>query len=160
MKKLSLFFTLFLLFLNQSVSASDWRHKADSSTKLNNLIQVMPGASVVMQQMGERFRNLYWAAKLEKWEFAEYQIEEMDGLIQTLIITRPKRSKTATKFMQTAFTLFPAALKEKNWQRFSTAFENMRNKCMTCHVENKHAFVTLPRQPRMGNSPVLESLAQ
>lgn len=157
MKKPSLFFTLFLLFLNQSVSASDWRHKADSSNKLNNLIEVMPGASVIMLQMGERYRNLYWAAKQGKWKFAEYQIEEMDDLIQTLTITRPKRAKTATKFMQTAFTLFPAALKEKNWQRFSTAFENMHNKCMTCHAENNHAFVTLPKQPRMGNSPVLES---
>ncbi len=157
MKKNSSFFILFLLFLNQTVSAADWRHKADSSNKLNNLIQVMPGASVIMQQMGERYRNLYWAAKQGKWEFAEYQIEEMQDLIETLTITRPKRAKTATKFMQTAFTLFPAALKEKNWQRFSTAFENMQKQCMICHVANDHAFIVLPEQPRMGNSPVLDS---
>jgi len=158
MKKFTALFTLGLLFFSPLTLASDWRQTAKPNDKINNLIQVMPGASVVMQQMGERFRNLYWAAKLGKWEFAEYQIEEMDDLIQTLIITRPKRAKTATKFMQAAFTLYPAALKEKNWQRFSTAFENMRNKCMTCHVENKHAFITLPKEPRMGNSPVLESM--
>ncbi len=157
MKKTSLFFILFLLFLNQTVSASDWRHKADSSNKLNNLIQVMPGASVIMLQMGERYRNLYWAAKQGKWKFAEYQIEEMQDLIQMLMITRPKRAKTATKFMQTAFTLFPAALKEKNWQQFSAAFENMQKQCMICHVANDHAFIVLPEQPRMGSSPVLNS---
>jgi hypothetical protein len=157
MKKLITLLPLVLLSFSHPVMAADWRQTAEPTDKINKLIQVMPGASVIMQQMGERYRNLYWAAKQGQWEFAEYQIEEMDDLIQTLMITRPKRAKTANKFMQTAFKLYPAALKENDWQRFNVAFENMRQQCMTCHVENKHSFIVLPQQPRKGNSVVLET---
>ncbi len=160
MKKHSLLLPIILLFLNQSVSASDWRQAAKSNDKINNLVQVMPGASTLMLQMEERYRNLYWSAKQKKWEFAEYQIEEMQDLIQTLMITRPKRKKTALKFFQTAFKHFPVALKKQNWSYFENSFEYMRKQCMTCHVENDHAFIVLPKQPRIGNSLVLESQTQ
>lgn len=113
-----------------------------------------------MLQMGDRYRNLYWAAKQKKWEFAEYQIEEMQDLIETLMITRPKRKKTANKFLQTAFKLYPVALKKRDWLYFKNSFENMRKQCMICHVENDHAFIVLPKHPRKGNSLVLESLTQ
>lgn len=157
MKSYILAASLILFSINQPVTASDWRNTAAPNEKLNNLVEVMPGASVIMLQMGERYRNLYWAAKQEKWEFAEYQIEEMQDLVQTLMITRPKRKKTAQIFIQTAFKQFPVALKKRNWSDFKNSFENMRMQCMTCHVENDHAFIVIPKQPRIGNSLVLES---
>lgn len=157
MKKLIPLLSISLLFCINSVAAADWRDTANTNDKINNLIQVMPGASVIMQQMGERYRNLYWAAKQGKWKFAEYQIEEMQDLVETLTITRPKRAKTANKFMQSAFKLFPAAIEEQSGNKFNHAFANMKKQCMICHVDNNHAFIVLPDHPRKGNSPVLES---
>lgn len=157
MKKSITVFCFTLLFFSHTVSAKDWRVTAKQDEKINNLIEVMPGASVIMLQMGERFRNLYWAGKQGKWDFAEYQVEEMQDLIQALMITRPKRAATAKNFQQSAFTLFPAAFEEKKWSKFSHAFENMRSKCMVCHIENKHAFIVLPAKPRLGSSPVLDT---
>ena len=156
MKKTIALFCFSLFFISNALAAKDWRTTASQHEKINNLVEVMPGASVIMLQMGERFRNLYWAGKQGKWDFAEYQVEEMQDLIQALMITRPKRAATAKTFEQSAFTLFPAAFEEKKWNKFSNAFENMRSKCMICHVENKHAFIVLPANPRMGNSPVLD----
>jgi hypothetical protein len=51
-----------------------------------------------MIEMGERYKNLYWAAKLSKWEFAQYQVEEMASLLERLQLTRPKRAATAQQF--------------------------------------------------------------
>ena len=160
MKKLIIILSLGLLSISHSVTAADWRNTASANDKINNLIQVMPGASVIMLQMGERYRNLYWAGKQGKWKFAEYQIEEMQDLIQALMITRPKRAKTANKFMLTAFNLFPEAIEKQSWQKFSVAFKNMHKQCMICHIENNHSFIVLPIKPRMGNSPVLETSSQ
>ena len=157
MKKYIAILFITLMSTNNPVTADDWRSSAKNDEKLNKLIKVMPGASVIMQQMGERYRNLYWAAKQGKWKFAEYQIEEMQDLVETLTITRPKRAKTANKFMQSAFKLYPAAIKEQSWDKFSHAFANMKKQCMICHVENNHAFIVLPDHPRKGNSPVLEA---
>jgi hypothetical protein len=124
------------------------------TTTLEQLAKVMPGASVIMLQMGERYKNLYWAAKQGKWEFAEYQTEEMEDLLQTLKITRPARAKTADEFLHAVFPMISKAAASRDWQRFEHAFESMRHQCMACHEKNDHAFVTLPI-PKSANSPVL-----
>lgn len=134
----------------------DWRKTAPKGKKIENLIKVMPGASNLMLQMGERYRNLYWAGKQGKWEFAAYQIEEMQDLIETLIITRPKRGATAKEFLASAFTEFPKAIETRDSQRFTAAFEHMRAQCMVCHSKNEHSFIVLSPQPQKGNSPVLD----
>lgn len=157
MKKQYLY--ILILFFTQTFAvaeAADWRKTASDKQKLDNVVKVIPGASNIMLQMGERYKNIYWAVKQEKWKFAEYQIEEMEELIKTLIITRPKRAATARQFLKDAFSEYPQAFKNKDWQSFSKAFENMRQRCMQCHVQNKHAFITLNKKPAKGNSPVLD----
>lgn len=134
----------------------DWRKTGSDREKIDNLVEVVPGASNIMLQMGERYRNLYWAGKQGKWQFAEYQIEEMDDLINTLMITRPKRAATAKEFLDTGFSKFPDAIASKDWKQFSAAFTHLRQSCMTCHGKNDHAFITLPAAPRKGNSPVID----
>ncbi len=154
------FLYLVMIFIMQAWStaqASDWRKTGSNELKLDNVVKVMPGASTIMLQMGERYKNLYWAAKQEKWTFAEYQVEEMESLLITLMITRPKRASTTKHFLNDAFDLFPAAIKNKRWQQFTVAFEHMRKRCMTCHEQNKHEFIVLPAKPSRGNSLVLDA---
>jgi len=134
----------------------DWRQTASSDEKVKNLTKVMPGASTLMLQMGERYRNMYWAGKLGKWEFAEYQVEEIEEIVKTLIITRPGRAETAQDFLDTGLHSFATAFKKRDWLTFKTAFEQMHVQCITCHARNAHAFITLPKIPAMGNSLVLE----
>ena len=157
MKKLILF-SVFMLSTSVYADSqvNDWRKTGTDKQKLDNVVKVIPGASNIMLQMGQRYNNLYWAAKQEKWEFAQYQIEEMESLVKTLIITRPKRAATAKTFQATAFKLYPQAIEGKNKKKFFRAFEHMRNQCMICHSENDHAFIILSAKPSKGNSPVLD----
>ena len=134
----------------------DWRKTGNDKEKLDNVVQVIPSAADIMFQMGERYRNLYWAGKQGKWEFAQYQTEEMQSLIKKLIITRPKRAATARVFLLDGFKGFEEAISQKDWGKFQSAFEHMRERCMTCHVQNDHAFVLLNKTPVKGNSPVLD----
>ena len=134
----------------------DWRQTGDQEEKLNNIVQVIPSAADIMFQMGERYRNLYWAGKQGKWEFAQYQTEEMQRLVKTLIITSPKRADTAKVFLHDAFDGYGKAINDKDWGKFQNAFENMRVRCMACHIQNEHAYVVLNKQPMKGNSPVLD----
>jgi len=93
----------FLLVAQSTVVAmedhQDWRKSANIEEKVNQMTKVIPSASNIMIQMGERYKNLYWAAKMGKWEFANYQVEEMQELIKTLQITRPKKADTASEFL-------------------------------------------------------------
>lgn len=143
-----------LLLTGLSLSAPADETSNLQQQKLDQLLAVMPSASVIMLQMGERYKNLYWAAKLGQWEFAEYQTEEMEELINTLKITRPARAKTADEFLQAVFPMISEAAASRNGPRFEQAFSEMRKQCMACHAKNDHAFVTLPI-PKSANSPVL-----
>ena len=106
-----------------SVNAADWRETATETDKIAKLLSVMPGASVIMLQMGERYKNLYWAAKQGKWAFAEYQVEEMENLIEVLKITRPARARTASEFQKLVFPALPGAIGQQDWTTFAPAFE-------------------------------------
>jgi hypothetical protein len=108
----------------------------------------------IMLQLGERYRNLYWAAKLERWEFAAYQGEEIEELVEKLIAAQPKRAKSAGKFLAKVYPRLPEAIGTREWRRFERAFEELRTQCMACHEKNGKAFITLP-VPKSASSPVL-----
>ena len=148
-----------LLLTSQLYAATenqDWRKTGSAEEKLENVIQVIPSAADIMFQMGERYRNLYWAGKQGKWEFAQYQTEEMQSLVKKLMLTRPNRAATAKTFLDDAFEGYEQAIQQKDWKKFQAAFEHMRQRCMACHIQNEHAFVELNKQPAKGNSPVLD----
>ncbi|MCK5090893.1 MAG: hypothetical protein KAR30_00045 [Gammaproteobacteria bacterium] len=140
---------------NDHKNSNDWRKIADTEKQLSHLIKVIPGTADIMIQMGERYKNLYWAAKLDKWEFAAYQMEEMQSLIRKLMITRPKRTTSANIFLQNGFNKLPVAIEAKSWQQFRDAFANMRKECLACHIKNNHAFIRLPSVPPKGSGLAL-----
>ena len=109
------FIGLYILMLPLSAedTTSDWRKTGSHEDKLNNVVKVIPSTADIMFQMGERYRNLYWAGKQGKWEFAQYQTEEMQSLIKKLIVTRPQRAATARTFLNDAFTGFEEAIEQK-----------------------------------------------
>lgn len=156
--KLPVLTTILMLTCSSAIAAnnSDWRKNGSHEEKLTNLVKVIPSTSDLMIQMGERYRNLYWAGKQGKWQFAEYQLEEMAGLIKTLKITRPKRSASIKDYFGHAFEPVETAIKNKNWKQFSVNFEVMRNHCMACHKVSNHGFIVLKPKPAKGNSPVLD----
>lgn len=134
--------------------AADWRKRADMPQKVERLVEALPSAANIMIEMGERYQNLYWAAKQDKWEFAAYQAEEIKELIEKLEITRPQRAATARGFLGAVYPMLPNAVKTRNWKKFEMAFEKMRHECVVCHAKNGMGFVQLPI-PRRATSPVL-----
>lgn len=135
-------------------TATDWRQGAEVSHKVERLVEVLPSAANIMIEMGARYQNLYWAAKLGKWEFAGYQAEEIKELIEKLQITRPKRAASAREFLDAVYPMLPEAANTRDWKKFEAAFEKMRHECVACHGKNEMGFVQLPL-PRRASSPVL-----
>lgn len=155
----TIYFLAFFMLMNPLLARStdnDWRKTGSDKEKLNHVVTVIPSTADIMFQMGERYRNLYWAGKQGKWEFAQYQMEEMQSLIKELILTRPNRAATAQAFLLDAFKEFENAIAQKDWLEFQGAFALMRERCMTCHRQNEHAFIVLNKKPPKGNSPALD----
>ena len=152
-------YTTLALLLFGIFSASwvlaDWRQSGSDREKLQNLVNAVPGTSHWMIEMGERYRNLYWAARQSKWAFAHYQLEEMEKLARQVQLTRPKRAPTAQQFLEEAIPRMEQAVASHDWATFEAGFQALRAACMHCHVQNDHGFILLPEQPATASSPVL-----
>ena len=138
-----------------TVNAADWRTMGSDEAKLKNLVAAVPGTSHWMFEVGERYKNLYWAAKQGKWEFANYQLEEIESLIKLVQLTRPKRAETAQQFLDTGIPQMHKGLATREWDSFKASFNKFSDACMRCHAQNDHAFIVLPSEPKGASSPVL-----
>lgn len=159
--KIPLIATTALLFGFAGATAADkyrdWREEGSLEQKVEKLVEITPNTGQLMQQAGVRYRDLYWAAKLGQWEFAEYQAEELGELIRILQTASPKRAATAEVFLNRAYPKIQEAAASRDWERFQPAFEALRQACMECHKQNDHAFIHLPAAPRSPASVALEA---
>jgi hypothetical protein len=142
------------LLASASLSA-DWREEASAEAQLANLVKLVPGTEHWMFEIGERYKNLYWAAKQENWEFAQYQVEEIEKLVEVVQLARPNRADTAQEFLETGIPAIQRGVEARKWESFQPAFVQLQHSCMTCHVKNDHGFITVPLQPKTAGSPVL-----
>lgn len=136
---------------------TDWQKDGSQEQKLEKLVELVPNTGQIMQQVGVRYRDLYWAAKLGHWEFAEYQAEELEGLIKILQTASPKRAATTEVFLNRTYPTIRKAAASRDWKQFQPAFETLRQACMECHKQNDHAFIQLPAAPRSFSSVALET---
>lgn len=144
-----------LMIASTTSAGEDWREVGGAEEQLANLVQLVPGAAHWMIEMGERYQNLYWAARQEKWEFAAYQAEEIEKLIKTLMLARPARADSARIFLDNVFPATHEAIAARQWETFEPAFRRLNAECMACHVREDHAFVQIPPEPVTASSPVL-----
>lgn len=135
----------------------DWRKEGSQEQKVEKLVEIAPNTGQIMQQVGMRYRDLYWAAKQGRWEFAEYQAEELEEMINILQTASPKRAATAEAFLKRAYPQIQEAAAGRDWERFQPAFETLRQACMECHKQNDHAFIRLPAAPGSPASVALEA---
>lgn len=145
-----------ILALVTGVAMADWRKDAGTEEQVDNLVALQPGTSHWMLDVSERYRNLYWAAKLDQWQFAAYQADKIHGLLdETVPTARPKRAKTAARFVDTVFPDLTEAVESRKWSRFEQAFERMRGACVACHTANDYGYIVPTRVPARGSSPAL-----
>lgn len=133
---------------------NDWRKTGTLEEKVQNLIDVLDPTGPRMQEIGERYRTLYFAAKMGKWEFAKYQAEEIEEAIGRVGIARAKRKAGAEEFLKATFPMMMEAIGSKDFGTFEKAFMTMKGNCMKCHEDNQVGFVVL-EMPKGAISPVL-----
>ena len=133
---------------------SEWQSSETTEESLQRLWRSQASAGELMLKMGSRYQNLYWAAKLGKWEFAKYQTEEMHEAFETIPSMEPELQPSLEAFLSTAYPEIEEAAESRDWLRFEASFEKMRNACMACHKANGHGYIQLPI-PKRSNSPVL-----
>ena len=81
-------------------------------------------------------------------------MELPEEAIKRLAILKPKRKTGLESFLETGLEGVKEAVEAEDWPQFETAFEQMRGKCIGCHVDNGQSHIQV-RRPARPTSPVL-----
>lgn len=135
--------------------ADDWRRDGSDAEKLEQLIRAMPNTAALMLQVGDRYNNLYWAARQGQWEYANYQMTEMQGVVRRNAVTRPGRADDLQKFLDEGFEGMEEAIEAQDDERFFGSFEQMRVQCMVCHANTGYGFIVIPAEPPLPSNAAL-----
>src|SRR5689334_12370793 len=113
-----------------------------------------PGLGEFMTNVQIHHAKLWFAGINENWELADFEIHEINELmedIRNFNADRPEVNSINT--IQAPIDSVSAAIQQKTPGSFKTAYTLLTNACNDCHRNTQHGFnvVKIPDQPPFSN---------
>lgn len=125
-----------------AVSATD----ADTQAQLDAIKAAIPKFAVPMREVGDRYQNMYFAAKGGNWALAAYMSKYMNAAMNPAKLTKPKEYPEWKSFYDKDFVPVEKAIQAKDWKAFDTAFTETTKVCNQCHVSMEYGFIKVVKQ--------------
>ncbi|MHB1420876.1 MAG: hypothetical protein ACYCX4_15070 [Bacillota bacterium] len=134
--------------LSKKVAVIDQK-ATDANQKADALKGVTPKFAIPMREYGQRYANMYYAAKGGNWGLAAYMMKYMKGAMSPASLTKPDEYKYLQDWQKTNFPTIVSAMEKKDFPAFEKAFNDTIGACNTCHAGMGYPFVVykLPAQP-------------
>jgi hypothetical protein len=113
---------------------------------LNDVISVLPKFAIPMREVGDRYQNMYFAAKGGNWGLAFYMSKYMNGAMNPARITKPDEYAMWKSFYEETFAPVNAAIMAKDFAAFEKAYVSAMNGCNQCHAGLGYAFIKVVKQ--------------
>ena len=133
-------------------AASDWL-TGSTDEKLKTLAGIQPGLGTVMIEYGNRYTNIYYAAKEGNWPLAAYQLKEALEIQEVGETTRPARAGALKAFEQSFLDPLGAAIQAKDLSSSNSAFKAGIQGCNGCHTALGFPFINY-QLPSSAPSPL------
>ena len=82
---------------------------------IDDIAAMLPSPARLMPEVGNRWWKAYYAAKEGNWPLAEFQVKEIEELIDTCMITRPKYAQWMEPFIADDLGNIKKAIKAGDW---------------------------------------------
>ncbi|MHB1420875.1 MAG: hypothetical protein ACYCX4_15065 [Bacillota bacterium] len=121
----------------------------DLSKKTDAIIGVLPKFAIPMREYGQRYANMYYAAKSGNWALAAYMLNYMKGAMKPASVTKPDEYNTLQGWQKSNFSPLVDAMEKKDFTNFEKAYNDTIAACNSCHAGLGYPFVVykLPSQP-------------
>ena len=116
---------------------------ADVQKQLDDLKGVVPKFAIPMREVGDRFDNMYFAAKGGNWALAAYMSKYMNGAMKPASLTKPTEYGTWASFYTGGFDPLNKAIAAKDFAAFDKSYTEVIEKCNACHVASGYKFIKL-----------------
>jgi len=116
---------------------------------LDEIAALHPGLAIIMPMVGNRWWNVYYAAKESNWQLATFQVREAISLMNKGVQTRPRYGEAIADYIEKDLAPVLAALGEKDFATFEKAFHEATDRANEYHEEFKKGYLVwkLPDHP-------------
>jgi hypothetical protein len=115
----------------------------DVQKQIDEVRSALPKFAIPMREVGDRFQNMYFAAKGGNWALAAYMSKYMNGSMNPASVTKPAEYKVWKSFYDETFAPVNKAIQAKDWKAFDAAYMAVIKDCNTCHEGMGYSFIKL-----------------
>lgn len=150
-----IFFSLSVAF---ALCSCQSKHEAPHHNHAHGQHTYTPGLGDMMLKMQTRHAKLWFAGINENWELADFQLHEMEEVIED--IQKYKAEEKEIKLLPMILAPLDsvdAAVDAKDLERFKSSYENLTTTCNSCHVASEHGYnvIKIPDAPMFSNQDFL-----
>jgi hypothetical protein len=113
---------------------------------LNDVISVLPKFAIPMREVGDRYQNMYFAAKGGNWGLAFYMSKYMNGAMNPARITKPDEYAMWKSFYDDSIGPVNKAIMAKDFAAFDKAYTSALKTCNECHAALGYGFIQVVKQ--------------
>ena len=115
--------------------------EADLQKQIDAVRGALPKFAIPMREVGDRFQNMWFAAKGGNWALAAYMSKYMNGSMNPASVTKPDEYKVWQGFYSGAFAPVDKAIQAKDLKAFETAYTGVMEGCNGCHASMGYGFI-------------------
>jgi hypothetical protein len=131
------------LAIGSGVPLATAQEAKDTQKQIDELRSALPKFAIPMREVGDRFQNMYFAAKGGNWALAAYMSKYMNGSMNPASVTKPAEYKVWKSFYDETFAPVNKAIQAKDWKAFDMAYTSVMKDCNTCHEGMGYGFIKL-----------------
>lgn len=128
-----------------SVNAA-WPADGDVQSQLNAIKAAIPKFAIPMREVGDRFQDMYFAAKGGNWALAAYMSKYMNNAMNPARLTKPDEYKEWQGFYEKEFAKVNQAIQAKDLKAFETEYTDVIRVCNQCHQSMEYGFIRVVKQ--------------
>lgn len=117
--------------------------RGEGEGRVKQIENHLRGFDVAMMEIGYRYTELHFAVQDRNWDYAAYQADKIEHVLELALERRPKRAASAKVFLDQDWPVVKEGIRSLQAERADLAMERLRTACMRCHVAEKVPFFVL-----------------
>ncbi|MGE5094131.1 MAG: hypothetical protein ACM3SO_03275 [Betaproteobacteria bacterium] len=117
----------------------------DPQKQIDEIKGVLPKFAIPMREVGDRFQNMYYAAKGGNWALAAYMSKYMNGAMTPAKVTKAEEYKVWKSFYEGAFDPVNKAIQAKDLKAFNREYNAVIESCNACHQSMGYGFIKVAK---------------
>jgi hypothetical protein len=126
----------------------------DIQKQIDEVKAALPKFAIPMREVGDRFQNMYFAAKGENWGLAAYMSKYMNGAMNPAKVTKPNEYQAWKGFYENTFAPVNKAIEAKDFKAFESAYNSAITACNGCHTGMSYGFIKVVKMGAPADSGI------